>query len=70
MRRWFRHFVFGALAAYMALLVVAFSPPKHASWELGRFRLGEIKGIACIVVGAAWASAYTMWRYARVRDVP
>jgi hypothetical protein len=58
------------MITYAGLLIMAFSEPELTSIVVGEFGLGQIGRIACIVVGAAWASSYTIWRYARSIDKP
>jgi hypothetical protein len=65
MALWFRHFALAAIITYGIILIVAFSQPEHTALVVGPFGLGKIGRIACLVVGAAWASSYTLWRYAR-----
>ena len=65
MALWFRHFALAAIMSYGVILIVAFSQPEHTSLMVGEFGLGKIGRIACLVIGAAWASSYTFWRYAR-----
>jgi len=65
MALWFRHFALATIATYGIILIIAFSQPKHTSLVVGQFGLGKIGRIACLVVGAAWASSYTLWHYAR-----
>jgi hypothetical protein len=65
---WCRHFAIAALASYGVILIAAFSDPAQTRFVVGPFGLGELGRIACLVVGVAWASAYTLWQYARQID--
>jgi len=70
MRRWFRHFARVTIGTYLVILIAAYSQPERWSLLVGEFGLGKIGAITCLVVGAAWAFAYSIWQYSRGRDKP
>ena len=68
MTLWFRHFTWAAIVSYAIIRAVTYCRPEHMSLLVGEYGPGRIGRIA-LIVGAAWYSTHTIWRYARGRDV-
>ena len=68
---WLRHLVFGATATYGAILISAF---WWSGWRvpmlMNQYGFNRFGTLVAVVIGAAWASAYTSWRWSRESDQP
>jgi hypothetical protein len=65
---WIRLFALTTFGVYVGILVARLLRPDLKPLSVEKLGLSQLETLLAIVIGIAWASAYTMWRYSRDKN--